>query len=52
MGQRGRRRAGETKCWRATATMNPVRAGMVRHPQDYRWSSDPANGEGKVGRAR
>ena len=27
--------------------LNPVRAGMVRHPRDYRWSSFHANGEGK-----
>ena len=25
--------------------MNPVRAGMVAHPRDYRWSSYRANGE-------
>lgn len=27
--------------------MNPVRAGMVRHPRDYRWSSFHANGDGR-----
>ena len=27
--------------------LNPVRAGMVRHPRDYRWSSFHANGDGK-----
>jgi REP-associated tyrosine transposase len=27
--------------------MNPVRANMVRHPIEYRWSSYAANGEGK-----
>ena len=27
--------------------LNPVRAGMVTKPQDYRWSSYPANGLGK-----
>ena len=26
--------------------LNPVRAGMVRHPADYRWSSHRANAEG------
>jgi len=26
--------------------LNPVRADMVRHPSDYRWSSYRANGEG------
>ena len=26
---------------------NPVRAGMVRHPRDCRWSSFHANGDGK-----
>lgn len=29
--------------------LNPVRAGMVRHPRDYRWSSFHANGDGKQG---
>jgi len=28
--------------------LNPVRAGMVRHPRDYRWSSFHANGEGRA----
>ena len=27
--------------------LNPVRAGMVRHPRDYRWSSFHVNGDGK-----
>jgi putative transposase len=27
--------------------MKPVRAGMVRHPGDYRWSSFAANALGK-----
>jgi len=27
--------------------MNPVRAGMVEHPGDYRWSSYAANANGK-----
>jgi putative transposase len=27
--------------------LNPVRAGMVAKPQDYRWSSYHANGQGK-----
>ena len=27
--------------------LNPVRANMVRHPRDYRWSSYRANGEGR-----
>ena len=27
--------------------LNPVRAGMVRHPRDYRWSSFHTNGDGK-----
>lgn len=27
--------------------LNPVRAGMVRHPHDYCWSSYQANAEGK-----
>lgn len=27
--------------------LNPVRAGMVRHPRDYRWTSFHANGDGK-----
>ncbi len=27
--------------------LNPVRAGMVEHPADYRWSSYRANGEGE-----
>ena len=28
--------------------LNPVRAGMVDHPRDYRWSSHRANAQGKV----
>lgn len=28
--------------------LNPVRAGMVKQPKDYRWSSYPANALGKV----
>ncbi len=28
--------------------LNPVRAGMVRHPRDYRWSSYQANALGKA----
>lgn len=28
--------------------MNPVRAGMVSHPGDYKWSSYPANAQGRV----
>ncbi len=28
--------------------LNPVRAGMVRHPQDYPWSSYQANAYGKT----
>lgn len=28
--------------------LNPVRAGMVSHPRQYRWSSYGANGEGKT----
>ena len=27
--------------------MNPVRAGMVEHPGEYRWSSYQANGQGR-----
>lgn len=27
--------------------LNPVRAGMVSHPAEYRWSSYAANGQGK-----
>ena len=27
--------------------LNPVKAGIVRHPRDYRWSSYRANAEGK-----
>jgi putative transposase len=30
--------------------LNPVRAGMVRHPRDYRWTSWHANGDGKADR--
>lgn len=28
--------------------LNPVRAGMVNHPHDYRWTSYHANGDGKA----
>ena len=28
--------------------LNPERAGMVRHPRDYRWSSYQANALGKA----
>jgi putative transposase len=28
--------------------LNPVRAGIVRHPREYRWSSYRANAEGKA----
>ncbi len=28
--------------------MNPVRAGMVEHPADYRWSSYRCNGQGEA----
>jgi putative transposase len=28
--------------------LNPVRAGMVAHPQDYAWSSYRANAEGRL----
>jgi len=28
--------------------LNPVRAAMVRHPRDYRWSSYAANADGKA----
>lgn len=28
--------------------LNPVRAGMVGHPREYRWSSYATNGEGKA----
>ncbi|CAG4885318.1 protein of unknown function [Georgfuchsia toluolica] len=28
--------------------LNPKRAGMVRHPRDYRWSSYQSNALGKV----
>ncbi len=27
--------------------MNPVRAGMVEHPGEYRWSSYQVNGQGR-----
>ena len=30
--------------------LNPVRAGMVMKPQDYRWSSYPTNALGKANR--
>jgi putative transposase len=30
--------------------LNPVRAAMVRHPRDYRWSSYSANADGKTDR--
>ena len=29
--------------------LNPVRAGMVKHPRDYPWSSYRINAEGKAG---
>ncbi len=28
--------------------MNPVRAGIVKHPGEYRWSSYQINGQGKI----
>ncbi|MGH8728197.1 MAG: transposase, partial [Burkholderiales bacterium] len=28
--------------------LNPMRADMVKHPRDYRWSSYRSNGEGKT----
>ena len=28
--------------------LNPVRANMVNHPGDYKWSSYPANGQGGI----
>ena len=28
--------------------LNPVRAGMVRHPSEYRWSSFAANAQGRL----
>jgi putative transposase len=34
------------RCYRYIE-LNPVRAGMVQHPRDYRWSSYLANGEGQ-----
>jgi putative transposase len=37
------------RCYRYIE-LNPVRAGMVRHPRDYRWSSHAANGEGASSR--
>jgi putative transposase len=37
------------RCYRYIE-LNPVRAGMVRHPRDYRWSSYSANGEGNLSR--
>jgi putative transposase len=33
---------------RTLRLLNPVRAGMVRHPRDYAWSSYRANAEGKT----
>ena len=30
------------------AELNPVRAGIVRHPRQYRWSSYRINAEGKA----
>ena len=33
-------------CYRSIE-LNPVRAGIVRHPRDYHWSSFHANGDGK-----
>jgi putative transposase len=35
------------RCYRYIE-MNPVRAGMVSHPTDYRWSSFGANAQGKT----
>jgi len=37
------------RCYRYIE-LNPVRAGMVRHPKDYRWSSYRANGAGEPSR--
>jgi putative transposase len=37
------------RCYRYIE-LNPVRAGMVRHPRDYRWSSYSTNGEGHMSR--
>ena len=37
------------RCYRYIE-LNPVRAGMVKHPRDYRWSSYRANAEGKPSR--
>lgn len=37
------------RCYRYIE-LNPVRAGMVRQPRDYRWSSYRANGEGEPSR--
>lgn len=37
------------RCYRYIE-LNPVRASMVAHPRDYRWSSYPANGEGQPSR--
>jgi putative transposase len=40
----------DTECYLLTCyryiEMNPVRAGMVDHPQDYRWSSHACNAAG------
>ena len=37
------------RCYRYIE-LNPLRAGMVRHPRDYGWSSYSSNGEGKRSR--
>lgn len=37
------------RCYRYIE-LNPVRACMVQHPRDYRWSSYPTNGEGMPSR--
>lgn len=37
------------RCYRHIE-LNPLRAGMVRQPRDYRWSSYPSNGEGSPSR--
>lgn len=35
------------RCYRYIE-LNPVRADMVRHPRDYRWSSFQTNGDGRA----
>jgi len=32
--------------------MNPIRAGMVEHPAEYRWSSYRANAQGEFSALR